>query len=75
MNAIQLNDRRNGILKCLNETRRILVMSESYEQINSIDGLITKTNITTENDEFVSILLNGRKLQNEAQASWEERIK
>jgi hypothetical protein len=62
-------------LDCLNEAKKILTISESFEQIKTIDELISEANTTTDIKRFKHILVMGLKTQREGQKAWEKRSK
>jgi hypothetical protein len=72
---MDVNELRETTLDCLIEAKRILTISESFEQIKTIDELITETKTTTDIVKFKHILIMGLKTQREGQKAWEQRFK
>ena len=72
---MDVNKLRETTLDCLNEAKKILTISESFEQIKTIDELISEANTTTDIKRFKDILVMGLKTQREGQKAWEKRSK
>ena len=72
---ITLAKHKQNALSCLTESKRLLVLSESYEQVDAIDELIKQLDKTTDVYKIGMILKRGLRTQREGQTSWEQRIK